>query len=88
MGLPGLEAGTSSLSDTIAYVVDVDRCSRILKIRTFPSIVVLYVHCCSGALSSNCPQLSDLRHTGQAIQELYGFTGLAPKTLLNQKSVL
>jgi hypothetical protein len=41
----------------------------ILQIGTFLSMVVVRVHRCSGALSSNCRQLlSSLRRTGYAIQ--------------------
>jgi len=39
----------------------------------FSSMVVLHVHRCSRALSSNCRQFSEFRRTGQAIQQLYGF---------------
>jgi hypothetical protein len=50
----------------------------------FSSMVVLHVHRCSRALSSNCRQSSDLRRTDQAIQQLYSF---APKPALHKVTI-
>ena len=56
-------------------------CERLLLFKNtcksllFPSTVILYVHCCSGALSSNCRQMPRLRHLIPSTLMLIGLHG-------------
>jgi hypothetical protein len=72
VGLPGLEPGTSSLSETKAYVLDVHRC---FKMPANPYFLILQAFCMFTAVQVRCRQIvvsRRLPRPGQAIQQLSG----------------